>query len=100
MSSGRSGARRQRVVVTGLGSVTPLGCDVASTWAAALEGSSGVRALPHLDERLPVRIAATAPAVVEVTAWRPEKRIITFKTDAYNQEEKQIVTGQSVLMVE
>ena len=26
--------------------------------------------------------------------------IVTFKTDAYNQEDKQVVTGQSVLLVE
>lgn len=34
-----------RVVVTGLGLVTPLGLDVASTWQAVLAGKSGVRAL-------------------------------------------------------
>ncbi|MEI6649453.1 MAG: beta-ketoacyl-ACP synthase II [Actinomycetes bacterium] len=36
---------RRRVVITGLGATTPLGGDVASTWAALLEGKSGVRAL-------------------------------------------------------
>ena len=35
----------ERVVVTGLGVVTPLGGDVASTWAALLAGQSGVRSL-------------------------------------------------------
>ena len=29
------------VVVTGLGAITPLGGDVASTWAALLAGKSG-----------------------------------------------------------
>ena len=33
------------IVVTGLGATTPLGGDVPSTWAAMLEGRSGVRAL-------------------------------------------------------
>jgi 3-oxoacyl-[acyl-carrier-protein] synthase II len=33
------------VYVTGLGATTPLGGDVESTWAAMLEGRSGVRAL-------------------------------------------------------
>ncbi len=33
---------RRRVVITGMGSVNPLGHDVESTWAAALRGDSGV----------------------------------------------------------
>ena len=48
-----------KVVVTGLGATTPLGGDVASTWAGLLHARSGVR---RLDEEwaadLPVRIAA------------------------------------------
>ncbi|MFI8086477.1 beta-ketoacyl-[acyl-carrier-protein] synthase family protein [Kitasatospora sp. NPDC086009] len=47
-----------RVVVTGLGATTPLGGDVASTWAGMLAGRSGIRAIE--DEwaaGLPVRIA-------------------------------------------
>nr|NIP17731.1 enoyl-CoA hydratase [Xanthomonadales bacterium]NIX12521.1 enoyl-CoA hydratase [Xanthomonadales bacterium] len=54
----------------------------------------------QLEFLAPVFVGDTITAVVEVTSWRPEKRIITFKTDAYNQEEIQVVTGQSVLMVE
>ena len=38
----RTGSRNRRVVVTGLGCVSPLGVDVAQTWKAALEGRSGV----------------------------------------------------------
>jgi 3-oxoacyl-[acyl-carrier-protein] synthase II len=40
---------RRRVVVTGLGCVTPLGADVASTWDAAVEGRSGVSAISRFD---------------------------------------------------
>jgi 3-oxoacyl-[acyl-carrier-protein] synthase II len=54
---------RETVVVTGLGATTPLGGDVASTWAAMLAGQSGVRRLTEpWAERLPVRIAAPAAA--------------------------------------
>jgi 3-oxoacyl-[acyl-carrier-protein] synthase II len=53
----------ETVVVTGLGATTPLGGDVASTWAAMLAGRSGVRRLTEpWAERLPVRIAASAAA--------------------------------------
>jgi len=51
--------RGDSVVVTGLGCVSPLGNDVASTWEAAAAGRSGVAALPEdFDPRLAVRIAA------------------------------------------
>jgi 3-oxoacyl-[acyl-carrier-protein] synthase II len=39
----------KRVVVTGLGSVTPLGNDVATTWGNALEGMSGAGPITHFD---------------------------------------------------
>jgi 3-oxoacyl-[acyl-carrier-protein] synthase II len=53
---------KRRVVVTGLGAVTPLGLDVPSTWNALLAGQSGVRPLTHFDaSRLPTRIAASIP---------------------------------------
>jgi len=52
------------IVVTGLGATTPLGGDVATTWAALLDGRSGVRALTEeWAAELPVRIAA--PAAVD-----------------------------------
>jgi 3-oxoacyl-[acyl-carrier-protein] synthase II len=40
---------KRRVVVTGLGMITPLGHDVASTWEAILAGKSGVAAIDHFD---------------------------------------------------
>ncbi|MDD3576476.1 beta-ketoacyl-ACP synthase II [Halothiobacillus sp.] len=40
---------KQRVVVTGLGALTPLGNTVASSWAGILEGRSGVRRIDRFD---------------------------------------------------
>src|SRR5436309_1683142 len=49
----------RRVVVTGLGAVTPLGLDAPSTWRAALAGESGVDFIHAFDpSEFPVRIAA------------------------------------------
>jgi 3-oxoacyl-[acyl-carrier-protein] synthase II len=48
-----------RVVVTGLGTTSPVGGDVPTTWAALLAGQSGVRPLTEdWAEQLPVKIAA------------------------------------------
>jgi 3-oxoacyl-[acyl-carrier-protein] synthase II len=49
---------RRRVVVTGMGLVTPLGNDVATTWANAMAGRSGVRTIEAFDpSRLSSRVA-------------------------------------------
>lgn len=40
---------KRRVVVTGLGMLTPLGTDVASTWQALQQGKSGIDLITHFD---------------------------------------------------
>ncbi|MGA0840269.1 MAG: beta-ketoacyl-ACP synthase II [Pseudomonadales bacterium] len=50
---------RRRVVVTGLGMLSPIGNDVPSSWAAALAGTSGAGLIDTFDASdYPVRIAA------------------------------------------
>jgi 3-oxoacyl-[acyl-carrier-protein] synthase II len=49
----------RRVVVTGLGAVTPLGNDAPSTWRAAVDGKSGIDWIRAFDaSAFPVRVAA------------------------------------------
>ena len=49
-------------MVTGMGLVTPLGTDVPTTWAAMVEGRSGVTTIDAFDpSRLSVRIAGQVP---------------------------------------
>lgn len=51
---------RERIVVTGLGAVSPLGLDVASTWQGLVEGRSGVSLITDFDTRdFPTKIAAS-----------------------------------------
>ena len=48
----------KRVVVTGLGAVTPIGGDAPETWRAAVAGESGIDWITTFDtEGLPVRVA-------------------------------------------
>jgi len=40
---------RRRVVVTGMGAVTPVGCTVEAMWDALIHGRSGVGPVTHFD---------------------------------------------------
>lgn len=64
----------ERVVVTGLGAVTPLGDDVFSTWGALLAGKSGVCTLNESwADELPVRIGA--PVRMDPAAMIPSYQL-------------------------
>ncbi|MFJ9633405.1 beta-ketoacyl-[acyl-carrier-protein] synthase family protein [Streptomyces sp. NPDC101175] len=52
----------RRVVVTGLGAVTPLGLGVGELWRGLLDGRHGIRELDGEEfAELPVRVAGTVP---------------------------------------
>ncbi len=65
--------RRRRVVVTGMGCLSPLGPDVASTWEAATAGTCGIHALPEADERLSARIAARVTGEIDTGGLHPKE---------------------------
>jgi 3-hydroxybutyryl-CoA dehydratase len=65
-----------------------------------LPGPGGIYLSQEIQFLAPVYPGDTITAVVEVSSWRPEKRIITLETHAYNQDEKQVATGKAVLLVE
>ncbi|HUE76969.1 MAG TPA: beta-ketoacyl-ACP synthase II [Longimicrobiales bacterium] len=63
-------ARGRRVVITGLGMMTPVGQDVESAWSALLEGRSGAGPITHFDtEGFDVRFAC------EVKDFDPEQHM-------------------------
>jgi 3-oxoacyl-[acyl-carrier-protein] synthase II len=67
------GAARRRVVVTGLGMVTPLGNDVESTWSALVAGESGAAPITFFDDSgFPVHFACELKDF-EPTAWIDRK---------------------------
>ena len=59
---GANASSMRRVVVTGLGLVTPLACGVEQSWSRLLAGQSGARAITTFKvDDLPARIACTVP---------------------------------------
>lgn len=58
----------RRVVVTGLGAVTPLGNDVQTTWQALLAGKSGIGQITYFDTS-----QFTSKIAGEVKNFEPEK---------------------------
>ena len=42
---------RRRVVVTGMGAVSPLGCELGKIWERLLAGHSGIRPITHFDAK-------------------------------------------------
>ena len=52
----------RRVVITGLGMVSPLGCGVEVSWGRLLAGESGISRIAHFDvSDLPSKIAGVVP---------------------------------------
>jgi len=79
----------RRVVVTGLGAVTPLGNDAPTTWQAAVAGRSGIDFIRAFDAGgFPVRIAAevkdfeTPPIVSPKDARRLARNVLLAVTAA------------------
>src|SRR5471032_1034666 len=74
----------KRVAVTGIGAVTPLGLDAASTWRAALAGESGIDWISAFDtDGLPVRVAGEVkgfepPDAVSAKEARKLERNVLF----------------------
>jgi 3-oxoacyl-[acyl-carrier-protein] synthase II len=64
---------RRRVVVTGLGAVTPLGLDIESTWSSLLAGDSGAAEITQFDHSdYPVHFACEVKDF-DATQWIDRK---------------------------
>src|SRR3984957_1655139 len=75
---------QRRVVITGLGAVTPLGSDVSTTWTNLIAGKSGVSSITSWDaSKFDCRFAA------QVKDFEPRKHFFNVKdarrADRYSQ---------------
>ena len=76
---------KRRVVVTGLGCVTSLACQVEELWKRLLAGESGVHLLRTIDtERFKVKIGG------DVYDWEPERWPAAFieKPDSFTEKKE------------
>jgi 3-oxoacyl-[acyl-carrier-protein] synthase II len=74
---------RRRVVVTGIGLVTPLGTGTEATWRGIVAGRSGVRRITRFDpDCIPAQIAGEVPDF-EPERWLDRKEI--KRTDLFVQ---------------
>ena len=65
----------QRVVITGMGLVSPLGCGVELAWRRLRQGASGLRRLPDaMVEGMAAKVAGTVPTLAEDPegGWDPD----------------------------
>ena len=63
----------RRVVVTGLGLVSPVGCGVETAWSNLLAGKSGASRIEHFDvSDLACKVAAVIPRVDGRAGGSPE----------------------------
>ncbi len=73
----------RRVVVTGIGAVTPLGNNVADTWQSMKDGRNGIAPITHFDtEKFKTKLAA------EVKGFEPKEYLEVnelLRTDRYAQ---------------
>ena len=84
----------RRVVVTGLGIVSPLGCNCDSVWKSLIEGRSGIQTIDTFDTSdLPVRIAGMVEDFNPDRYMEPKEQrkvdnfvlyAVAAATDAYN----------------
>jgi beta-ketoacyl-acyl-carrier-protein synthase II len=62
MNLGKNNMPSKRVVITGMGAVTPLGVGVSSYWKGLIQGQSGIRRITQFDaSSLPCQVAGEIP---------------------------------------
>mgnify|MGYP000986555443 FL=1 len=81
----------RRVVITGMGAISPIGNNVATMWASMLEGRHGIGAITHFDaEPFKVKLAAEvknfdAQAVLGGNEYKRYDRFIQFALAAADE---------------
>lgn len=60
----------RRIVVTGMGIVSPLGCEIESVWSRLLKGHSGLASLPDdITEGIATKVGGVVPMLTSDCPW-------------------------------
>lgn len=73
---------------------------ISAVLGTKLPGPGAVYLKQTLNFLYPVRAGETITAEAEVIAWRADKRIVTLKTRVFNQDGRDVVEGEAVLLVD
>ncbi len=73
---------------------------ISAVLGMKLPGPGAIYLSQRLNYLYPTRVGDTLTAEVEVTKWSKEKNIIHLNTRCFNQDERNVVEGEAVLLVE
>ena len=73
---------------------------ISAVLGTKLPGPGAIYLSQTLNFLFPVRVGDKITAEVEVTKWRPDKKIIHLETRCFNQNEREVLKGEAVLLVE
>ena len=96
--------QKQRVVITGMGMLSPLAVGVEETWAKLIKGESGIRKIDRFDaSEYPVQIAGQVPGADEEHGFNAEefigkkdmKKNVSFYPIRYESNRRSFKNGWS-----
>ncbi len=73
---------------------------ISAVLGMKLPGPGAIYLSQKLNYLYPTRVGDTLTAEVEVTKWSMEKNIIHLNTRCFNQDERNVVEGEAVLLIE
>jgi 3-hydroxybutyryl-CoA dehydratase len=71
---------------------------ISALLANDLPGPGTIYLSQTLNFKAPVYLGETLTATVELIAYRPKRRIATFKTSCHNQDGKLVLEGEAVVL--
>ena len=72
---------------------------ISTVLGTRLPGPGSIYLHQTLKFLAPVYYGDTITATATVTAWRPDKRIVTLQTECHNQEGTCVLSGEAVMMM-